>query len=66
MNMPTKAIAALVNIKASLLSAEQPESVIITDGCKTKGKSGPAPKVCMRHAKRPNAYQRMMQRGDKW
>lgn len=63
MNMPTKAIAALVNIKASLLSPKPSQSVMITPEPPRKERKTTQR---IRHAKRPNAYQRMMQRGDKW
>jgi hypothetical protein len=54
--LPPKAINVLVNLKAELLSKQAPESVIITPKRESK--------VVMRHARRPNAWQRSCQRRD--
>lgn len=61
--MPPKALNVLANIKTSLLSKQQapePDVIVTVKPPKRIGK------LWMRRAPRPNAYQRMMQRGDKW
>lgn len=64
MNLPPKAISALVDIKRDLLSTKADESVIITH--EEKAKVEPRRRTWMRSAPRPNAYQRMCQRGERW
>ena len=57
MTLPPKALNALVRIRAELLSKPQEQSVIIT----LEPEPEPVKRV-MRHARRPNAFQRMCQR----
>jgi hypothetical protein len=67
MELPPKALNVLANIKAELLSKqeltplESVPSVIIT---LSRPKTEPKVTVFMRHARRPNAFQRMCQKGD--
>lgn len=61
MQLPPKVLNALINIRAELLQKPEPESVIIT--LQTPAKE-PKPTVFMRHARRPNAWQRSCQRKD--
>jgi hypothetical protein len=65
MQLPPKALNVLANIKAELLSKqeltplESVPSVIIT---LSRPKTEPKVTVFMRHARRPNAFQKMCQR----
>jgi hypothetical protein len=69
LQLSPKAINILANIKAELLSKQvattdvvsKPQDVIIT---LKRPKKEPPTTVVMRHARRPNAFQRMCQRGD--
>jgi hypothetical protein len=69
MELPPKALNVLANIKAELLSRQEltplesvegdGRSVIIT---LSRPKTEPKVTVFMRHARRPNAFQKMCQR----
>lgn len=65
MNLPPKAIAALIDIKKELLSTET-SVTHYTETEQPKPKAQPKRAPWMRRAPRPNAFQKMCQRHDRW
>lgn len=77
MNLPPRAIQALIDIKKGLLSCvnstqsqlsplDDGKTVMITLSDPPISRKAPISKVMIRHAKAPNAYQRWKQHHENW